>query len=1159
MRKKLVALLLVLLQAVSMAGVCVYAADDVGQTYIDLQFDDGQLAVGNTAWAQNTPEAVNIDGVGAACIKGAEERVAYYQYEMKNLSLKGKLTIETRVKLSTASVFFVKGFMNSGGSLGFSPLMARFTDEKLGAVWLNSDRTSDRLDQFTTDVSVQAPDMQTGWSTIWIDVDTQAGTYTTYMNHRGHSFSGTFVGSADNFLHNLRFGAQCDKKAADPVQYAYVDYIKVYSSDLQDIPESGELDVAISSNFDDLSPGSNLRKGLFNNMSDTAATAMVAADPLNADNQCVRLQSGTVQKGMVSVGASDVSLEFSAYMPTRVGNELISFTTDSAAFSCTTNATDDNIAFGGSGETGAMAAGAWNAFRFEIDLSTNTNNVLCYLNGTLAATKSLAGSKLTSIRFGIPGGVPLYLDDFRLLSDNGTARISASKQNGEMQYGEKVYLTSDIADAEIYYTIDGSRPDETSLRYTDDGIAIETNQMCIRAVAVSGGIPGRVYTFGKYRLHSVDGLIVTGVTFSSNTIAAGGQAGATVGILNTDAPRTAWAAIGVYADGALLAMDGKELILDEGITTEKLSVSAPAGYDYRNADARVFLWSSDSQLQTLAEAYGMHDNGMGSKPAISAKSAAPSLTDVQCSLNSTSGTLHISGSVTDAVAGQDISVLVRKTDTPDGAAALLQSYVADDGGFSVKIPLKSNIAGGYYTVQIGGRAISQPISRSVYYVDSNERAAAVAELNQTKSAAEMLTALMKFQETGILALDFENETYIEQPENVAKWVYQTKEVAAFENIEAVSDKFLAATAIIPVLQADADDLTATLASYNNALPFTKEASYDIAVMQKDKEAAALNRTLAAQFETSPGDVYAFEKKYKTAYAIAQINLAARSEMERTIETYNAILGLDLTGDYQKVSAYEVAKALYDKNYTSETDIRADFNKRIRELLSAGGGSGSSGGSAGGSSGGKRLSSISQTLAVPGISPNIPPAVEPDPSDTETVFPDIGSEHWAYHAIAELKRKNILSGFEDGTFRPNSHITRAELVAMLTAAYALEADVADLPFADVSPDDWYYPAAAAAYHAGIIKGDGQNFRPDAEIRREDMAVMVYRLVAKTSAEGQARLAFADAAEISAYAYDAVAYLTAKGVVNGFADGNFQPGGALTRAEGAKILCGILDMQ
>ena len=1158
MRKKLAALVIAVLQVTTVIGGSVYAADDAGKMYVDLQFDDGQLTAERTGWAINQPEAVTIDGVGAAHIAGDQEKIKYYQFEVKDLALKGHLTIETRVKISTASVFYIKGFLNAGGSLGYSSLMARFNNEKLGAVWVNSDNTSQLLDGFTTDVSIEAPDMHTGWSTIWIDIDTRSGVYTTYMNHRGCSFSGTFAGNADNYLHNLRFGAQMDS-ASDPAQHAYVDYIKIYSSDLQDIPEAGELNVEVASNFDNLSIGSNLRKSLFNNMSDTASTVTVAADPLRADNQCVSLQSATAQRGVTSVGVSKATLEFSAYLPARVSNELVSFVTDSASFACTTNPNDDNIAYGGSGETGAMTGGAWNDFRFEIDMSGNTNNVLCYLNGALAATKSLAGSKLICVRFGIPaGGTPIYLDDFRLFSDNGTARITASKQNGEMQYGEKVYLTGDIADTEIFYTTDGSRPDETSRHYTDDGIAITANQMYIRAIGVSGGKPGRVYTFGKYSLNSIDGLIVTDVTFSPGGIAAGVPVGAAIGILNTAQPRTAWAAIGVYADGALTAVESAELTLEEGITTEELSVTAPAGYDYRSADARVFVWTSDGKQQTLAEAHGMHDSGMGSKPAISAKNTTPLLADVQCSLNSTGSVLHISGWVTDAMAGQDISVQMCKTDNDGVTAALLQCYAANDGGFSTAIPLKPNIPGGYYTVQIGGRGIQTPVSRSVYYVDEAERAAAVAEINQTKSAAEMLDALIKFQENGILALDFENEIYKGQPETVAKWVYQTKEKAAFENIEAVSDVFLAAAAVIPVLDAVASNPAGAIAHYQSALPFVKEAPYAIDVMQGEKEAAALNRTLAAQFEPLPGDMYAFETDYKTAYAIAQINLAARSEMEGKIQTYNAVLGLDLTGDYQKVSAYEVAKALYDKNYTAKAAIRTDFQNRIRELLSTSSG-GSGGSSSGGSSGGKRSSGSGQTLAVPGVPVSVDPIISPQPVDEEPAFSDVGSGHWAYAPVAELKRRNILSGFEDGTFRPDLHITRAELVTMLAAVYALKADDDDLPFADISPDDWYYPAAAAAWRAGVIKGDGQNFRPLDEIRREDMAVMVYRLVAENADGAKKALTFTDADDISDYAYDAVAYLTARGVINGFADGSFCPDGALTRAEGAKILCGILGVR
>ena len=65
--------------------------------------------------------------------------------------------------------------------------------------------------------------------------------------------------------------------------------------------------------------------------------------------------------------------------------------------------------------------------------------------------------------------------------------------------------------------------------------------------------------------------------------------------------------------------------------------------------------------------------------------------------------------------------------------------------------------------------------------------------------------------------------------------------------------------------------------------------------------------------------------------------------------------------------------------------------------------------------------------------NICSAFAKDYSDYPQKFWDLTKEHWAYAAISELRIRKIINGFSDGSFRPNSTITRAEWTKIMVTA------------------------------------------------------------------------------------------------------------------------------
>ncbi len=128
----------------------------------------------------------------------------------------------------------------------------------------------------------------------------------------------------------------------------------------------------------------------------------------------------------------------------------------------------------------------------------------------------------------------------------------------------------------------------------------------------------------------------------------------------------------------------------------------------------------------------------------------------------------------------------------------------------------------------------------------------------------------------------------------------------------------------------------------------------------------------------------------------------------------------------------------------------------------------------------------------------------DPADAivDGPFPDVPLSHPAYAAIENLRSKQIVEGFADGTFRPDAKLTRAEFVKMTLAAALCrectldeapeESDAQDTPFFDVALDAWYRFCIELAHSLGIVNGFAdQTFRPDISITRAEAAAILLR--------------------------------------------------------------------
>ncbi len=164
-------------------------------------------------------------------------------------------------------------------------------------------------------------------------------------------------------------------------------------------------------------------------------------------------------------------------------------------------------------------------------------------------------------------------------------------------------------------------------------------------------------------------------------------------------------------------------------------------------------------------------------------------------------------------------------------------------------------------------------------------------------------------------------------------------------------------------------------------------------------------------------------------------------------------------------------------------------------------------------------------------------------------------HWAEFTISKWQNEGRVGGYEDGTFKPDKSISRAEFVRFLNSAVATP-DGGSVSFSDVSMNDWFYNDVAKAVANGIASGFEDNtFRPGETVTRMQAAVFICNALKLTPNEAGAA-ALTDAASIPAWAKGAVGAVVSKGFMSGYPDGSFGGSKGMTRAEAVSTLDRVL---
>lgn len=165
--------------------------------------------------------------------------------------------------------------------------------------------------------------------------------------------------------------------------------------------------------------------------------------------------------------------------------------------------------------------------------------------------------------------------------------------------------------------------------------------------------------------------------------------------------------------------------------------------------------------------------------------------------------------------------------------------------------------------------------------------------------------------------------------------------------------------------------------------------------------------------------------------------------------------------------------------------------------------------------------------------------------TKPTFKDVNIRKWYSPAIAYLAYSNIIVGKLDGTFRPEESISRAEAIALVGRIYGLNGEQRKTVFNDVNPASFASGYIQSAFEEGLLSGfpDG-TFRPNKNVTRAEMAILLYNAY-QFSTDPNLKLSYTDVSS-GMVSYEAIQALVFSNITKGYTETQFKPELDMNRA-------------
>lgn len=166
--------------------------------------------------------------------------------------------------------------------------------------------------------------------------------------------------------------------------------------------------------------------------------------------------------------------------------------------------------------------------------------------------------------------------------------------------------------------------------------------------------------------------------------------------------------------------------------------------------------------------------------------------------------------------------------------------------------------------------------------------------------------------------------------------------------------------------------------------------------------------------------------------------------------------------------------------------------------------------------------------------------------------DVDTSNWYFEYVQDATKYSLMQGMGMSFFYPDTYTTRAQVIKVI---FGMSGDIEvnyKQHFSDVKSGAWYAGPVTWGADKKIVDGypDG-TFKPDDNITRQDLVVMLYRYAGSPSVSGDKISSFSDAGKVSSYAKNAMEWAVESGIISGYPDGTIKPFGITNRAELAKI--------
>lgn len=207
-----------------------------------------------------------------------------------------------------------------------------------------------------------------------------------------------------------------------------------------------------------------------------------------------------------------------------------------------------------------------------------------------------------------------------------------------------------------------------------------------------------------------------------------------------------------------------------------------------------------------------------------------------------------------------------------------------------------------------------------------------------------------------------------------------------------------------------------------------------------------------------------------------------------------------------------------------------------------------------------------SAAIPTLTPQPTPQATPQALlpqiNVSALFSDVSANEWFAPYITTVWLQNLFTGTGAGMFSPHINMSRAMFTQVFANFQAIIPGVGQNFFSDVAPNAWYANVVSWAASIGLVNGTGPGmFSPESPVTREQMAVMLHRFAQINNIDlpqTNVNIGFIDQASVAPWATQAVAAMSAAGIIQGRLDGSFDPQATATRAEVAAIFARFVNI-